>query len=365
MTGSLDLPVDLRALEAAAAARIDPIAYAYVAGGVGREHTVRDNELAWEAWRLRPRMLRDVSSVSTATTLLGAPVASPVVVAPTAMHAWVHPERELATAAGAASAGSLYTLSMAATTDLADVAAVAPDAPRWMQVYVQRDRGVARAVCERARDAGYRAIVLTVDSPVTTRHARVDPGNFSVPPGLTLPNFAATGGAADDLFGLVADYDPGLSLDDISAIRAWSGLPLVVKGVLRGDDALACLAAGADAIAVSNHGGRMVDSTVPTAYALADVVDAVGDRAEVYVDGGLRDAPSVLKALALGARAVLVGRPVVWGLAVGGAAGVAAVLETLRTELARTMALCGVRALDEIGADLLVPFTPAAPARPA
>jgi 4-hydroxymandelate oxidase len=329
------------------------VAFDYVAGGAGAEITLLDNVAAWGRIRLRPHMLRDVSKVTTATTVLGTPVRVPILVAPTAMHGLVCADREVATVRGAARSGALYILSMAATASLEEVAAAAPDSPRWMQLYVQRDHGLTRNVCARAREAGYRALVVTVDSPVTTRRSRFAPEAFRVPAGMGLPNMAA-GTVDPDIFEIVAGYDAALTFDDLASIREWGGgLPVVVKGILRGDDARACLEAGADAISVSNHGGRQVDSCVATADVLAEVVDAVGGTAEVYVDGGIRCGADVLKALALGARAVLVGRPVVWGLALGGEAGVDGVLTELGEDLARTMALCGVTDVHDVPSDLL------------
>jgi 4-hydroxymandelate oxidase len=244
---------------------------------------------------------------------------------------------------------------MAATTSLEDIAQAAPGASRWMQLYIQRDRGLTRDVCARASSAGYQALVVTVDSPVTTTRQSISAGNFGVPQGMTLPNMMPAQETHPDLFALVAAYDASLTFDDLSTIRGWGdGMPLVVKGILRGDDAIRCLDAGADAIVVSNHGGRQVDGCIPTAYALRDVVDAVGDRAEVYVDGGVRDGTDVLKALALGARAVLMGRSIVWGLALGGEEGVVEVLAAVREDLTRLMGLCGIPALEDIGRDLVV-----------
>jgi 4-hydroxymandelate oxidase len=346
--------VDLAGLEQRARACIpDQVAFDYVAGGAGDEITLADNVAAWSRIRLRPRMLRDVSAVNTRTTVLGTPVPCPVLIAPTAMHGLVCPERELATARGAARSETLYVLSMAATASLEEVAAEAPDSPRWMQLYVQRDHGLTRDVCARAKAAGYRALVVTVDSPVTTRRSRFEPSAFNVPAGMGLPNLAA-GTTDPDIFEIVAAYDASLTFDDLASIREWGGgMPLVVKGVLRGDDALVCLDSGADAIAVSNHGGRQVDTCVATADVLAEVVDAVAGRAEVFVDGGIRSGGDVLKALALGARAVLVGRPVVWGLALAGADGVDAVLTELADDLARTMGLCGVTEVHHVPRDIL------------
>jgi 4-hydroxymandelate oxidase len=346
--------VDVVALEAAARSALDPVAWAYLAGGSGDEVSVGDNVAAWRRRRLRPRMLRDVSTISTATSVLGHEVAAPILVAPTAMHALFHPEGERATAAGAARAGAVYVVSQVATTALEDVAAVAPAGTRWMQLYVEADHGRTRAVCERAAAAGYEALVVTVDSPVVVRRTRdIGPASFGVLTRTGLPNIAP--GVDDpDLFAIVAGYDAALSVDHLAEIADWAdGLPVLVKGVVRGDDARACVDAGAAGIVVSNHGGRQLDTCVATADALAEVVAAVAGSGEVYVDGGIRRGVDILKALALGARAVLVGRPVIWGLATAGADGVHDVLTDLAEELRVAMGLAGVADARAVPRDLV------------
>jgi 4-hydroxymandelate oxidase len=295
-------------------------------------------------------MLRDVRHISTTTSVLDQSTTAPIMVAPTAMHRLVCPDGELATARAASKAGVVYVVSMVATTAIEEIAAAAPAGPRWMQAYVRRDRGLTRASVERAAAAGCAAVVLTVDSP----------GNPSIGPqagrslnaGLPLPNLAPAE-ENPDVLRVAADYAADLTFDDLADIRAWTGLPLVVKGVLRGDDAARCIEAGADAIAVSNHGGRLVPGCIPSAMALPEVVDAVAGRGDVYVDGGIRSGADVLKALALGATAVMVGRPIVWGLAIGGEAVAGAVLEELRTQLEHTMALCGVSDVRAVPGDLV------------
>jgi 4-hydroxymandelate oxidase len=299
-------------------------------------------------------MLGDVADVSTSSTHLGTPSVAPIMVAPTAMHRLFWPEGERATArAAAAAAGMIYVVSMAATTPVEEIAAAAPEGARWMQAYVRRDRGLTRASLERAAAAGCRAVVLTVDSPGDASSlSQAVPSGRSLNNGLPLPNLAPEE-TMPDVLRVAADYAADLTFDDLSEIRAWTGLPLVVKGILRGDDASRCIDAGADAIAVSNHGGRQVPGCVPTAVALPEVVDAVAGRGDVYVDGGIRSGADVLKALALGAAAVMVGRPVLWGLAIGGELATAAVLDALRSTLGRTMALCGVREAGSVPRDLL------------
>ena len=357
MTDPFD-PLDLAALEAEARSRLDPGVYDYIAGGADAELTLADNLAAWSRLRLRPRVLRDVTQVSTATTLLGSQVPTPLLVAPMAYHRMAHPDGEAASAAGAAAAGAPYICSTQATLSVEEVADAAPDAVRWFQVYVVRDRGWTAELVARAAAAGYRALVLTVDVPLLGNRLRDLRNDFRLPTGLKPANAPPAGAArqrelAVDVLAQTGQFDPGLTPDTIGWLAGQSGLPVVVKGVLRGDDAAACLDAGAAAVVVSNHGGRQLDGVLATADALAEVAAAVGDRAEVYVDGGIRRGTDVVKALALGARAVLVGRPVFWGLAVGGAAGVERVLSGLAGELRLAMALCGAVGVADLTPDLI------------
>jgi 4-hydroxymandelate oxidase len=348
-------PATLAELERAAEAAMTHQAWDYIAHGAGDEVTMRANVEAWHRWSLRPSVLRDMSDVRPHTSVLGVPVSAPVLVAPTAMHRFVCDEGERATARAAARAGVVYVVSMAATTSLEDIAASAPSAPRWAQMYMLRDRGRTRALAERARAAGYLAIVASVDGAAVPRRSRL-PGGALVPPDwFRFPNLASPNDPdSSDLMAMVSDFDPSVTFDDLSLFAEWSGLPIVVKSVMRGDDARRCLDAGASGIAVSNHGGRTLDGVAATAEVLPDVVDAVGGRAEVYVDGGVRSGVDVLRALCLGARAVMVGRPVLWGLAVGGEEGAVRVITHLTDELVRAMALCGRDAVDRLGSDLLL-----------
>jgi 4-hydroxymandelate oxidase len=360
VTGPVDPfdPLDHDALEAAARARLDAGVYDYIAGGADAERTVADNLAAWARLRLRPRVLRDVTEVATATSLLGGRVAAPLAVAPMAYHRMVHPDGEAASAAGAAAAGALYVCSTQATMSVEEVAAAAPDAARWFQVYVVRDRGWTAELVARAAAAGYRALVLTVDVPLLGHRPRDLRNDFRLPTGLRPANAPPVAAArqrelAADVLAQAGQFDPALTPATIGWLAERSGLPVVVKGVLRGDDAVACVDAGAAGVVVSNHGGRQLDTVVASADALAEVVAAVGDRAEVYVDGGVRRGTDVVKALALGARAVLVGRPVLWGLAVGGAAGVERVLSGLAAGLRLAMGLCGAVAPGQLTPDLV------------
>jgi isopentenyl diphosphate isomerase/L-lactate dehydrogenase-like FMN-dependent dehydrogenase len=351
--------LDLGALEEEARRLIGERAYAYFAGGVEAERLLADNVAAWSRWRLHPRVLVDVARISTATTLLGTPVRSPIVVAPTAMQQMAHPEGEVATARAAAATGHAMVLSSVSNATLEDVAAAARGALRWMQVYIMRDRGCTEWMVERAAAAGYGALVLTVDAAVAGLRWREMRADVHLPADLGLPNLVESSSESAHEGGFMAvvgrEFDPGITFDDISWLAGVSGLPVVVKGVLRADDALRCLEAGAAAVVVSNHGARQLDDDPATADVLAEILDAVGGRAEVHVDGGIRRAADAAKALALGARAVWVGRPVLWALATGGDRGVAELLAWFTAELARVMALCGAPAIADLDPSLVRP----------
>jgi len=348
-------PSTLADLEAAAEAVASTEAWDYIAHGAGDEATMRANADAWGRWMLRPHVLRDMSDVGVGTTVLGTAVSAPLLIAPSAMHRFVHDEGEPATARAAARAGTVYVVSMAATTSLEDVAAAAPDAPRWAQMYMLRDRGRTRALAERARDAGYTAIVASVDGAAVPRRSRLAGGALVPPDWFRFPNLAGPDDPeSSDIMAMVSDFDPATTFEDLARFAEWSGLPVVVKGVMRGDDAVQCIDAGAAAIAISNHGGRTLDGVAATADVLPEVVEAVAGRAEVYVDGGIRSGVDVLRALCLGARAVMIGRPVLWGLAVDGEDGVVQMLGHLADELVRAMALCGRDRVEPLGPDLLL-----------
>lgn len=338
--------MDGDALEAAARAVLPKEAFDYFAGGAFDERSLAANLEDWAALRLRPRVLRDVTIVDPATTLLGRPVAHPIVVAPTAFHRMAHPDGEPATARGAAAAGAHFVLSTRATTSVEEGAGALEGRPFWYQVYVLRDRELTAELVGRAKAAGATALVLTVDVARLGRRLRDLVNEFVIPAHL------GTIESLDRPDGL-ADQDRSLTFEDFGWLREAAGLPVVVKGVLRGDDARRCVDAGAAGVIVSNHGGRQLDTAISGAAAMPDVVAAVRDRCEVYVDGGVRRGTDVVKALALGARAVLVGRPVLWGLATGGADGVAEVLRDLVGELELAMALCGCRTVEDCTADLL------------
>ena len=324
-------PVNVWDYERLAEERLDANALAYFAGGAGDEVTLRENVAAFARRKLRPRVLVDVGGGTTATTIVGTEVSMPVVLAPLALQRMAHPDGELATARAAAAAGTIMCLSTAATARPAEVAAAAPGALRWFQVYVFEDRAITEDLVEEAVDSGYGALVLTVDAPFLGRRERDIRIEFKIPEGLT---------PSGNIFG--EGFDTALSWRDLEWLAGY-GLPVVVKGILTAEDARLACEHGARAVVVSNHGGRQLDGVSATVDALEEVVDAVGGRLEVLVDGGVRRGTDVLKALALGARAVLIGRAMVWGLAVDGEAGVVHVLQILRDEIQLGLALLGCR----------------------
>jgi 4-hydroxymandelate oxidase len=319
-------PVNTWEYERLAEEKLDANAHAYFAGGAGDEVTLRDNVAAFERRKLRPRVLVDVRAVSTATTVLGTEVALPVLIAPLAMQRMAHPDGEEATARAAAAAGTVMCLSSAATSAPAELPT---DGPRWFQVYVWRPRSKTEAAIQEAVDTGYSALVLTVDVPYIGRRERDLRVGFTVPEGLTVQG---------DLFA--QGFDASVGWRDLEWLAGY-GLPVVVKGLLTAEDAQLACEHGAAAVVVSNHGGRQLDGVSATLDVLEEVVDAVDGRAEVYLDGGVRRGVDVLKALALGARAVLIGRAMLWGLAVAGEEGVTDVLGMFQREVELGLALLG------------------------
>jgi 4-hydroxymandelate oxidase len=330
-------------LVARARSVLPPDVFAYFAGGSGEGITLAEQEAAWRSVRLRPRVLTDVSAVSTSVTLLGSPLQSPVLVAPVALHGLAHGDGEVATARGARHAGCLFVLSMRAGRRLEDVARVV--GPFWQQIYVLGDRGVSDEIARRAADVGAAALVLTVDTPHVARKAAGFPAEL---PGTGLLAVLDDRDHNDARFQQAPDVTPA----DIDRLHRVSGLPVIAKGVLRGDQALRCIDGGAAAVVVSTHGGRQLDGVVAVPHALPEVADAVDGRAEVYADGGIRTGVDVLRALALGARAVLVGRPVIWALATDGAEGVETFLRELTAEVRDALALAGCTCVDDVGRDL-------------
>jgi 4-hydroxymandelate oxidase len=343
----LDRIVGLADFEPLARAALEPAAFDYIAGGAWDEQSLGEAEAAWRRRRLRPRVLVDVSRVDPATTMAGCPTALPIGIAPMAAHALAHPEAEIATARAAAAAGVPFTLSTMSSASIEEVAAAAPDGTRWFQLYAQAEPRRSRSLVERAEVAGYRAILLTVDLPVLGYRERDLRSGFdlAVPHGNLgndLPDHV--GGRMERATGydrIQEDLDRGLRWTDLAVIRSWSSLPLFLKGILTAEDARIALEHGVDGIVVSNHGARQLDRAVSTADALEEVVAAVAGRTEVWVDGGIRRGLDVVTSLALGARGVLVGRPILFALAAGGQAAVERALAILGTETTIAMTLLG------------------------
>ena len=353
--------------------------FGYVDGAAEDERTLQANADAFASYRFRPRVLRDVSSVDPSTTILGRPVPMPLVLAPTGFTRIVDPEGELAVARAAARAGLPYTLSTMATRSIEEVAAASGSGRRWFQVYVWRDRGLVKDMIDRAAANGYDTLMLTVDTAVLGRRERDVRKGFSLPPKIGLDtvidgalhpgwtwkfvrsdpirfaNIVGRGSAVGDGSTAVAlaeftnaQFDQALSWADVDWLRSvWDG-PLLLKGIQTVDDARIAADHGVDAISVSNHGGRQLDDAPPALDLVPPVVEAVGDRVEVYCDGGVRRGSDVLKALALGARACLIGRAYLYGLAAAGELGVDAVISMFETDLRRTMSLLGVNRVDEL-----------------
>jgi isopentenyl diphosphate isomerase/L-lactate dehydrogenase-like FMN-dependent dehydrogenase len=342
-------PLSVADYERLAEERLEPGEWAYLVGGSGDEWTLRENRAAFGRWTFRPRVLCDVSEVSTATTVLGTSVALPVVVAPVAYQQLYHPDGECATARGAAAAGAGMAVSTFSTRSHEEIAAAAPGLLQWCQLYVFQDRGVTREHLAGAAEAGCSAIVLTVDTPRLAQRERDLRVGFEIPSDLPLPYArAAIGTEAQNPADQFALLDASVSWRDLEWIAGEARLPVVLKGVVTAEDAELAIEHGAAAIVVSNHGGRQLDGVPATRDALPEVAEVVAGRAEVYVDGGIRRGADVAKALALGARAVLAGRAPVFGLAAAGEEGVRHVLELLRDELALTLCLLGCTTPDEL-----------------
>jgi 4-hydroxymandelate oxidase len=353
----------LAELEAAARARLSAVAWDYYAGGADDEWTLRANHEAYRRLALHYRVLVDVAVRELGTTVLGDRIALPIVVAPTAFHRLAHPDGELASVRAAGAAGTVFVLSTLSNTAVEEVVAAATG-PVWFQLYVYRDRGATEALIRRVEAAGCTKLVLTVDAPLIGRRDRDVRNRFTLPDGLRIENLHA---GFDRLPADVEDsglssyvaqlLDAGFAWKDLAWLRGATKLPIVIKGIVRADDARRAVDAGAAGIIVSNHGGRQLDGAPATIDVLPAIADAVGDAVEVMVDGGVRRGTDVVKAIALGARAVLVGRPVLWGLAAAGEDGVRLALSILRRELDLAMALCGCPSIAAIRRDLVYPGT--------
>jgi 4-hydroxymandelate oxidase len=357
--------VNLDELESRARERLDPMLFDYIAGGAADEWTLVENRAAWSHVRLLPRMLRGVSDRSMSTTVLGTPISMPVVVPPMGFQGLCHTEAETATARATAAEGTVFCASTVSNTSLEEIAQASGAGPRWFQLYVYKDRGITKSLVERATAAGYSALCLTIDTPLAGPRERDRRNNLRMPGHLKLGNFSeshtamhhhGSGPGSSLAQYIAAQWDPALTWKDVEWLRSISPMPVMVKGVLAPDDATLAVDHGAAAIVVSNHGGRQLDGVPAGITMLPHVVDAVARRGgcEVYVDGGARRGTDVLKALALGARAVLIGRPVLWGLTLGGADGVRAVLQRIRAEIDLAMALAGCATLADVTPDLIL-----------
>lgn len=351
-------PLNLDEFESVARATLPRMTYDFIAGGAEDERSIAMNRAAFAARALRNRVLVDVAVRDTRLSLLGLALPHPIILAPTALHRAAHPEGELATARGAAAAAALYTVSTATSTRLEAIAAAAPDGHRWFQLYHLGAREASEQLVAHAIATGHRAIVLTTDVPLLGRRERDLRNSFALPDGVAMahayePAWAPPGDDASR--GWASPIaNASLSWDDLAWIRAAAGnVPLLLKGIVRGDDARRALDRGVDGIWVSNHGGRQLDGAVATLDALVDVVAAVGGQLPIVVDGGIRRGTDAVKALALGADAVAIGRPQLFGLAAGGADGVQRVVELLRAELDLSMALVGAPSLAELVPDLV------------
>jgi lactate 2-monooxygenase len=362
-----EFPIEPAALEAAARERFEPKAFGYVAGSAGTESTARANRAAFDRWQIVPRFLRDVSVRDLSTTVLGTSLPAPVALAPVGVQSIVHPDAEIAVAKAAASLRVPMSLSTVSSYRLEDVAAAGGDSPRWFQLYWPRDRDVGASLLARAKAAGFSALLLTLDTfilawrPRDLAHAylpfleRLGLANYESDPaflaGLAKPPDEDPTASIlhwQSMFG-----DPSNTWADLAWVREhWDG-PIALKGVLHPDDARRAIDAGVEGILVSNHGGRQIDGSIASLDALPGVVSAVAGRADVLLDSGVRTGSDVIKALALGAKAVLIGRPYIYGLGLGGEAGVRHVLRSLLAELDLSMALAGCASLADVGPELL------------
>ena len=348
---------EARARELAEGSTLD-----YYDGGSNDEITLRDNMAAFGRINVYPRMFRGVGTRDKNTTVVGSSATWPVIIAPVALLGMLSADGEVPAVRAATAAGSIFVLSTLSVTPIEEVIAVATG-PVWFQLYVYKDRAASEALVKRVEEAGCSALELTADTPILGRRERDVRNGFGLPEGLWTPNLTAESGSlaphagSDSPFKAAIDalFYPDLTWDDVAWLTSITNLPVLIKGLLRADDAARAVDAGAAGVIVSNHGGRQLDTAPATIDALAAIADAVGDRTELIVDGGIRRGADVLKAIAMGARAVQIGRPIVWGLVVDGEQGVGDVLALLRDEFDLAMALAGCRSIDEITSDLLTP----------
>ncbi|KAA8499476.1 Peroxisomal (S)-2-hydroxy-acid oxidase GLO3 [Porphyridium purpureum] len=361
------VPVNVYEYHALAKAKLPAMVYGYYASGADDMQTLKDNEEGFKRLRFRPRVLIDVTKQDLTAVIMGTATSFPMVLAPTAMQRMAHPEGELATARAAAAQGVIMGLSSWSTTALEDVEAEAPGSPKWFQLYVYKDRAITLELVRRAERQGFLAIALTVDTPRLGRREADIRNSFSLPPHLTMANFAAIdpsreqgkmtgpGAKGSGLASYVASLiDQSLSWKDIQWLKENSKMPILAKGIETAEDAVLAMEAGCAGIIVSNHGARQLDGVVSTIDALEEVVQAVRGRIPVFVDSGVRRGTDIVKALALGASGACIGRPYVWGLAVAGQQGVEHVIQMLRNEFALAMALCGCVKVSDIKRDMVI-----------
>ncbi len=346
--------------ETAASAKLQKVVYDYYASGAHDEITLRDNHAAYDRIKLKYRVLVDVSRRTLSTNVLGEQVSMPVLVAPTAFQRMAHPGGEVATVRAAGAAGTIMVLSTLSNSSIEEVVSAA-SGPVWFQLYVYKDREATAGLIHRAEAAGCKALVVTVDAPLWGRRERDVRNRFQLPEGLSVKNLMPAGKeqfpkevADSGLAAYMAEViDQSVTWKVIEWLRSTTHLPVLIKGVIRADDAVKAVDHGASGIIVSNHGGRQLDTSPATIEVLPEIVSAVADKIEVLIDGGIRRGTDVVKAIALGAKAVLVGRPILWGLAVDGEQGVSRVLEILRSEFDLAMGLCGCSSVNQIQSDLI------------
>jgi len=347
-------PINLFEFEDFAKERLPKEEYDYIAGGATDEISVDRNRRAYASWALRPRVLRDVSKLDLSTTVLGTKVKLPVLIAPCGAHTRAHPEGELATYRAATACGTVLAVSANSNTSFEDLAK-ATKGHLWVQMYPFRDKEMTHEWLKRAKDNGYEAVVVTLDSQWPPKRERNIRNNYQRTRGVNYP----TTGAETPRPGRAGEgSDPAATWKDLEWIKTVAGLPVVAKGVMTGEDVELCVEVGADAVVVSNHGGRHLDNTLATVEVLAEAVAAAKDKLEVYLDGGIRRGADVVKAIALGAKAVFIGRPLFWGLAVDGEKGVVRVLDILREEIEITMAKCGRPTIASIDSTAVVKAPP-------
>jgi isopentenyl diphosphate isomerase/L-lactate dehydrogenase-like FMN-dependent dehydrogenase len=348
-------PINLFEFEDLAKERLPKEEYDYIAGGATDEISVDRNRRAYTSWALRPRVLRDVSILDLSTTVLGTKVNLPVLIAPCGGHQRAHPDGELATYRAAAACGTILAVSANSNTSFEDLAKAA-DGHLWVQMYPFRNKEMTQDWLRRAKESGYKAVVVTLDSQWPPKRERNIRNNYRRTRGVNYPAVSADAPRPAGRAG--EGSDPAATWKDLEWIKKAAGLPVVAKGVMIAEDVELCAEVGADGVIVSNHGGRHLDNTLATVEVLSEAVAAAKGKMEVYLDGGIRRGADVVKALALGAKAVFIGRPLFWGLAVGGEQGVIRVLDILREEIEITMAKCGRPTIADIDASVVVKAPP-------